>query len=409
MKCATCNAERPTATRLPRGWKRHDDRIWCDECWRKAFVLRAITLPVAKPLDVEWPELRERLSTAWRLSTQLANWATSELALADVQRSPGEVKCPPMPHVYLYGLWRKRFSEASAWTGATQAVIALLNTVERKYRRTRYEAIWTRSRSVASYRYPYPFPIDADGWALAWDETAGPIASLTLPGGRVTVALRRGAEFRRQLGQLRQIAVQCEAAVYRKRIGGRSGQVLEDGGTRHRVMVKLVAWLPRKEATARAGDTETVLVVKTSPDAFVVAEQEGRTDWILNEDRLYGWISAHDRYRHRMAENLKFEKRWPKRTRERMLERLEVACDKQRNRLATWNHTAAKLVAELASRRHCSRVELRSDGTRGTRLVHFPWHDFAGKLAQKLDERGIAFVDSTGGLTAEPGPEKGEA
>jgi hypothetical protein len=50
MTCSTCKTERASPTeRIPRGWKRHDEKIWCDQCWKKSFVLRAITLPVTKP------------------------------------------------------------------------------------------------------------------------------------------------------------------------------------------------------------------------------------------------------------------------------------------------------------------------------------------------------------------------
>ncbi|HLS33634.1 MAG TPA: hypothetical protein VK039_08590, partial [Brevibacterium sp.] len=108
IRCDRCSRERqarPTKSgepRLPGGWKRHQDAVWCDACWRRSFALRAITLPVAVPLGAEWKDLRAALRECWGSATQLANWAVTELAKADVVRTPDLEKLPPMPRVYLY-------------------------------------------------------------------------------------------------------------------------------------------------------------------------------------------------------------------------------------------------------------------------------------------------------------------
>jgi hypothetical protein len=54
MHCAICKTEKQTkptvnGERLPKGWKRHNG-VWCQSCWRATFVLRAITIPVLRPL-----------------------------------------------------------------------------------------------------------------------------------------------------------------------------------------------------------------------------------------------------------------------------------------------------------------------------------------------------------------------
>lgn len=51
-----------------------------------ARVVRAVTLPVECPVDETRDNLDDALREAWRLSTDLANWAQRELALRDVRR-----------------------------------------------------------------------------------------------------------------------------------------------------------------------------------------------------------------------------------------------------------------------------------------------------------------------------------
>lgn len=90
VACAKCRCEKEvkaTASggiRLPRGWKNHDG-YWCIECWRKSYVLRAITIPIVRPLGegIGWPQLRESLNHGWRDMTALYNWLVRELYVRD--------------------------------------------------------------------------------------------------------------------------------------------------------------------------------------------------------------------------------------------------------------------------------------------------------------------------------------
>ena len=52
-------------------------------------MVRAVTLPVVGPVDESWGNLNDALAAAWRLSTDLANWAVHYLFRLD---SPGEAK-----------------------------------------------------------------------------------------------------------------------------------------------------------------------------------------------------------------------------------------------------------------------------------------------------------------------------
>ena len=103
MLCSICHTEGKTKTnRLPRGWKRKGKEPCCDKCWRQRYILRAITFPVVGPVDREWHELRETLSTVWSQSTGLSNWLLTEMYSRDARREPGMEKLPPMTDIYLY-------------------------------------------------------------------------------------------------------------------------------------------------------------------------------------------------------------------------------------------------------------------------------------------------------------------
>src|SRR5947209_3947676 len=93
--CMKCGGSRQIVKRLPNGWKRKDDALFCGPCWKSKFVLRAVIVPVTEPLDITWEDLRLILRKMFEQTTSLSNWMTSQLALLDVKRIPQESKLPP--------------------------------------------------------------------------------------------------------------------------------------------------------------------------------------------------------------------------------------------------------------------------------------------------------------------------
>ena len=131
MECHRCHAAPPRdGARLPRGWKRHAEAVWCDACWRRAYVLRAVTIPIARPAEGEWTAFRALLRLAWSESTTLANWAVGHLAAADVVRRPGDDRMPAMARLNLYGEFQ-RYAGRDRWVGAATSAASLLRGVER--------------------------------------------------------------------------------------------------------------------------------------------------------------------------------------------------------------------------------------------------------------------------------------
>jgi len=59
-------------------------------CWRKKYVLRAISVLVASPLDCSWDDFRKALRTAWAQTTAASNWMMTELYVGRSPRRRGK-------------------------------------------------------------------------------------------------------------------------------------------------------------------------------------------------------------------------------------------------------------------------------------------------------------------------------
>lgn len=391
--CHRCRAEGKRPGKLPRGWKRHNAHVWCDRCWHANYVLRAISIPVVRPLGdgIGWSELRAAVNEAWAAATSLANWASTQCYAGDVQRDPGQEKMPKAVLPYLYPAARQRFPQIPS-----QAVVGQLHRVQRNYSASRYEVIWTCGASLRSYRYPQPAAVPNQAWTASY-EPAGkdggdpvPCVSVPLPGGRFLLQLRAGRDFARQLADFRQIvngtAVQGELSLYRQRVGGnehRSGGMARDSGnqrTHWRLMVKMVAWFPRKPA----GELTGTLSVRTDADSFLVAlDAKGEKLWVLNADHVRRWINEHTRRLNRWSEDQKAEQR-PTAS---FQSRREHSVVKFRQRIDSFIKEAVAQLANFARRRRYAAVKL--DDTLRTYLPKFDWSGFKGRLAVKMDEYGI--------------------
>ena len=122
MTCIGCRRS-GKSDRLPHGWKRLGEAIYCETCWRERYNLRSIALPVVEPVGEDWAVFREALKDGWTDATAAANWMITELYARDVRRN-GEEKMPRMARVYLYPEARLRFPRL-----APQTVVSIENNV----------------------------------------------------------------------------------------------------------------------------------------------------------------------------------------------------------------------------------------------------------------------------------------
>ena len=374
--------------------------IVCPKCWHARFFLRAITFAVSGPLVKEdWPRLREALQESWAQSTRLCNWVSTELAKADVTRQPDMTKLPKFDLPYLYPEARKLFPGL-----ASQTVVALLNTVQRKYARTRYERIWLGNVSLQSYKYPVPVPVPAAGYAcelLKRGKDRVPVVHLRIGDNRFSLLLRGGMEWARQLHDFTLLvkghAESCEAAIGRRLVtdsdtwNGVQERDAGGGARRHyRIMLKLVAWLPR-QSVSRKNSKPKELTLKTGSNFFWSAELDGAKPWLLHADHVRRWVLSHAQRLQHFSDDQKFEKQKTARLRRPLNQHRETVARKQNDRLDTWCHTAAAMFAQWCFRQHVTRVQY--DETAGHFLEKFPWHKLKTLLKEKLNVAGIDFTE----------------
>lgn len=146
--CSVCGKS-VEATKLPRGWKRMMDAVHCDECWRKQYVLRAVTMEVLRPLGdgIGWPELRAILRTSWGQATSMTNWIMGRMFAVDQPRTPdmkklGKFDFDGKP---LYHECREIWPEFRP-----TSLASLMQALRGKYSKKRYDVLWTGEASLPS-------------------------------------------------------------------------------------------------------------------------------------------------------------------------------------------------------------------------------------------------------------------
>lgn len=384
--CSRCAKERGTRAaktgdhlKLPLGWKRKNEDPVCRECWNKAYLLRALTFPVAEPLSGTWKELEADLKAMWVQSTAASNWMMTECYARDVRRAGGETKMPPMPRLYLYPEARAKFPNLPP-----QSVVSIEQAVQRKYRSNRYKVLWTGGASLPSARYPQPFPQHNQTWSFAFDGEGRPVASVRIGEKRWELRLKGGARYVRQTAGLKKMAERGELALYKAHDGT--------------ILCKLVGWIERP--AQRDGLTGT-LYVRTAADRLLIAvDQKDERIWTENCDHLKRWIAEHNGSLQRLAEDQKAEQR-PVPSFE---QRRTNAVGKQHRRVNSAIQEVAAHVANFAQRRKFAKV-VYDDSERGFMGDGFPYFQFAQRLSMNLDERGIEFEAASGETPAKtPGP-----
>lgn len=371
-------------------------------------VTRAFELPLHSLDD----DLRDLLRACWRQSADLANWCVRALVRHDVnptpaQRAPG-CKLPPMPTWPKGGLYRlasREFglmSPGSFWAGAAGSFSSVTKTVEDYWRQHRWEILWRGTEQPPCWE-SYPFPVRGQEWTgTGYDDDGKPWVEVNLPSGtprkpiRARLRLRSGPEFGRQLALFRQVV---EGSLPRKQLIIRAQRCSESchrpllriGGEPHRVLVKMVADLPRREKPG--GRTLTLI---TDPGAFWVAELDGRPAWVLNADHVRRGLARHAehlRVLQRMGQDAKAERRLGSNRAAHQQARLKALCHKDRNRLASWTHETAAHLVGFAVRQGVGEV-LYLDRDRGF-CPRFPWFELHTKLSAKLDAAGIDFYSES--------------
>ena len=402
MKCSHCKSEKDVkSNRIPNGWKRLDSGTLCRSCFGKSYVLRAPSLPIAKPIDMTWAEFRGLIRSQWQRFSEAATWMMRECYARDVRRESSMDKLPPMPRVYLYPEARAMFPEIPS-----RSVAALEQQVQAKYRSNRFKVIWTMEEQLQNLRYPQPFICPNQGWMVEIEDTdrRDMVVSVRVGDERIRLRLKSGKHFRRQRAMIEQmasgVAIQGELSIYRKRAqgddrAGRNGQKssaigIERGESQHvkfDTMIKLVAYLPRQPHSERS---ET-LYVRTDSDAMLVAlNTKDERLWVLHADHVRRWTAEHIRRLNAWNDDSKAEQRpVPE-----FADRRTAACTKYRNRINSFEKEAASQLVRYAVRRRFA--EIRYDDSDHSYLSRFDWSGLRQAIMSKCDLENIDFTVASG-------------
>ncbi len=395
--------------------------------------IRAFELPIhrvetpGEDNKAGWKLIRE----CWQQATMLANWGVDQLRRIDCVRDPSMEKWKDVPGLTdepaLYSLFtglatqkrgtggkRKRigpgYPGSEFFDGEKRAVASIFNAVRKKYASERYAVIWLRSKAFSSYRYPHPWPVHAQSVQDMGFSDGKPWVKIALPGGSVVIRLRGGPEFGRQINHFRQMmsameawktmprdkrpsSPPCKQMVIRQQGASRSCHrpTVQDRGRACRVMLKMVAEIPVREN--KGGRT---LVLLTDPQAFWVAELDGRRSWTLNADHVRRMCAAHaDHLRtlQRMGEDRKAELRLTGKRRAKTRKRLEALCDKHHDRMTSLTHEMAAHLVGFCERQGVSEI-FYLDRDKGF-IPKFPWHALKSKLADKTKVAGITLYSES--------------
>lgn len=366
--CTDCKASK-NVDRLPRGWHRKDPDIYCDKCWGRKYILRAIVMEVVSPIDTDWKSLNDALGVMFKQTTAASNWMLVELAKKDVTRDPEAKKMPPMAHVYLYPDARKQFPALPS-----RSISSLEQAVQRKYRSKRYEIIWTCASTLPTFRYPQPFPIPGQGWSpILINDT--PQVSMVIGDHRWTLRLKSGARYRRKLAAFRMMtsgqAIRGEMAIYRRD---------------KNLLCKMVAWLPRTEPLPAEG----TLTVRTGAESLLIAvNAKDERLWTYNADHVKRWAAEHRRRLQRWSEDHEAEQRPVPNFAKRRVD----AALKFHDRINKAAEQIASYLTLYARRRKFAIVRY-DDFERGY-CPDFVWHRLKSQIELKLDEFGIKFEHVT--------------
>jgi hypothetical protein len=392
MTCCSCQRASKTE-RLPHGWKRHAEAVYCEQCWRARYTLRSIAIPVVEPLEEDWSEFREALKEGWVQTTAAANWMMTELYVRDVRRE-GDEKMPPMQRAYLYPEARERFPNL-----APQTVVSIENGVQAAYRKARYEVLWTCSASLPAYRYPRPLPVHNQSWEPT---QAGerPVVRVRLGGRWWQLRLKGGPRFRPQIQAYRQMvsgeAIRGEVSLYRVRAhdGKLFDRPNDDQRVRFTVMCRMVAWLPRADRT-EARVAEEVLRVATADDMLLVArDSKDECIWKYHGDHLRRWAAEHRKFLQSLADDRKVEQSAPA-----FADRRTAAAWKYRNRTrSAIQEIAAQLVAFAVRKEYAALAY--NDRATGF-CPEFPYAALREQLRSKCGEAGLRFEEPPAGIEVE--------
>jgi hypothetical protein len=394
-KARTAKLTATGMTRLPPGWRRWHDEVWCDKCWKAAFRIAAHELPIIGTLDGDkeefWQAVRVSLGQAARVYTFISNW----LYVHDVQRTPDMEKLPAF--VASNELYHAaRAAEPDLPTGSLNS---LLQSCTRTWLRRRFDVLWLRKDRPACNRYgEAPYPIVASKWRfLPCDEDDEVRLGARLNGKRWSIRCSasghhgRAARFVRDLADGKGLPV--EIAIRRKAVGHDKNTHHDKRATggqsrRYQTFVKFVGWTPHVPRCERKG----LLVVRTDPKRLLVGVYGGEPDdvWYYNGDHLPRLLAQRERRIQRLSEDRKFEDRRGGSMRKRWREMYETKCGKLARRIRHVSETVSCRLSGWVERHRIA--EVRYDDSEHGFAPDYAWRQLRDLCQRKVEATGATFT-----------------
>lgn len=379
--CTACGVV-GNGKRLPRKWKQMSAGPLCPTC-RDGYATRVVTLPVREVVTPAETRLLDSLRECWRLATDLANWSQMELLRRDVRRTPDMERLPKFAVGSLYTIWRAECSFADAFAGCAGSAAAIIRECEQRWKSHpafgRFNVIWRGESSAATYRYPYPWIVRSQEAKIERRDD-GYHLSVTIPGGRNEYRLDNHPTQRRMLSQLDAV-MDGEARMGDVKLCARWR-----GGKIVGVDAKMA--VTGKRVAKIGGQTA---IIRTGNDALLLVELPDRSEpYVYNADNLRGVLAAYERWRHRASIDLKFEKRWPAHTRNRIVDGMQDRIQRHHSRLKTGIEQAVSCAVLYAQRHGCGSI-VYDDTDRGAIPGNFPWARMRERMSLTCDNLGIEY------------------
>ncbi len=366
---------------------------------RKTAV-RAMVLPILKPLDGDWPSLRQNLDTMFDACRKAANLITSAIYTRDMealaQCAPGDI-----PKAHWSGV--DKIAKSACPELPRQILSGIDHFVKLRYRgknsegqRVRLACMFGWQSLPSHVNVPIPCsPADGDGGYKLWMDGADLLLDVPLmrrPNPNRKGKVRdRGVVTRRTVllktldksGRPRMHAQTIRRALENKwKLG--TLRIFKRG--KH-VMVAIPVHIPVHDNP----DADGTMSVRFEAESLLVANVPGSDVlWTLHADQLRQTIAMERRAQQRLRDDYKFEPRREKRGARQVMRRRS---QKAKRRIDAMLHDLARQVVGRAERARVRRIEI-DDSCREYLPNGGPYAELITKIEQKAEQCGI-IVDRT--------------
>lgn len=293
--------------------------------------------------------------------------------------------------------------DAADWGGGKIAASTVLRKVERDYKTYRGKIIWRQERRTPEYLFPFSFPVHQSQWE-AFMMDGRPFVSIGLPGGRVTLRLKNGPDLAGKIKVFKQIAegglphLELKITAESSRAHCRLVRDKRPGDEPARALLLMLDMVYKLEVYDSPADKIAVIKTGKAPLFSMTIEGDERPFQLFAEE-IRQAIIAHRRFLDRFANDLKFEKRWPRRARKRRNRRQTTGCGVHARRMVTFREQAASQFVSHAARRGCGVIMY--DDTDKSFSEEMPWFLIAQQFEETCAKHGLRFRKVTSGQVVE--------